>query len=72
MTDGRDRKSSVQSVLSLVRRAKKNLPDDLQATGKLEAHFHLRSGETVRHGLMAVDRPPASACYQRQQSQNWF
>jgi len=39
-------KVPVQSVLSLVRRAKKNLPDDLRATGKLQAHFHLRSGET--------------------------
>jgi AsmA family/AsmA-like C-terminal region len=38
-------KIPVQSVLSLVRRAKKNLPDDLRASGKLEAHFHLHSGE---------------------------
>ncbi len=42
----------VQSLLSVVRRAKKNLPDDLLATGNLEAHFHLRSGET---GPVLVD-----------------
>lgn len=36
----------VQSVLSIVRHAKKNLPDDLLATGRLDAHFHLRASET--------------------------
>jgi hypothetical protein len=45
-------KIPVQSVLSVVRRAKKNLPDDLLATGKLEAHFHLRAAET---GPVAFD-----------------
>jgi hypothetical protein len=36
----------VQSLLSIVRHAKKNLPDDLLATGRLDAHFRLRASET--------------------------
>lgn len=35
-------KIPLRSVLSLVRRAKQGLPDDLLATGRLEGHFHLR------------------------------
>ena len=45
-------KIPVESVLSVVRRAKKNLPDDLVAGGRLEAHFHLRASEA---GALAFD-----------------
>jgi len=38
-------KVPLRSVLSLVRRAKKDLPDDLSATGRLEARFHLHKDE---------------------------
>ena len=35
----------VQAVLAVVRRAKKDLPEDLQAGGKLSASFHARAGK---------------------------
>ncbi len=42
----------VLSVLSLARHAKKNLPQDLLATGKFEARFHLQANDT---GIIALD-----------------
>jgi len=42
----------VQSVVAMVRRAKKDLPNDLQADGRLEGRFDLQSGEGGQNPLL--------------------
>ena len=40
-------KIPLNAMLSVIRRAKKDLPDDLQATGTVEARFNLRAASAV-------------------------
>jgi hypothetical protein len=43
----------LQSVVAMVRRAKKDLPNDLQANGRVEGRFDARSGEGTEGAVLA-------------------